>query len=121
MPTDHQAVLNLEVPVIVQLGERSMSIAEVLNLVPGSIIELPKDAEAELELLINNKPVGTGSAVKVGENFGLRVSFVGDLRARLEASLTGCLEIGTEDAAGTDPTSGMSDEELAEALLAGQM
>jgi flagellar motor switch protein FliN len=85
MASDLAGVLQLEVPVIVRLGERSMNLAEVLSLVPGSIIELPKPVGAELDLLVNNKQVGTGVAVKVGENFGLRITYVGDVRERIEA------------------------------------
>ena len=79
------SILRLEVPVIVRLGERSMTMNEVLNLVPGAIIELAKHAEEELDLLVNNKQIGTGTAVKVGENFGLRISFIGDVRHRIAA------------------------------------
>ena len=32
------------------------------------------------ELLINNKTIGLGEAVKVGENFGLRINQIGDVR-----------------------------------------
>ena len=77
MSSDIQAILNLEVPVIVRLGERPMSLREVLTLVPGSIIEIPKPADDELDLLINNERIGIGTAVKVGENFGLRITAVG--------------------------------------------
>lgn len=85
MPSDLAAVLRLEVPVIVRLAERRLPLREVLALVPGSILELPKSAEAELDLLVNNKQIGTGTAVKVGENFGLRISYLGDVRERIEA------------------------------------
>ncbi|CAG0990872.1 Flagellar motor switch protein FliN [Phycisphaerales bacterium] len=84
-PRNVERILNLEVPLVVLLGERSMHISEVLALVPGAIIELPKNAEDELQLLVNNKPIGTGQAVKVGENFGLRVTRIGDEAERLEA------------------------------------
>jgi flagellar motor switch protein FliN len=85
MASDLPAVLRLEVPVIVRLGERSMSLTEVIGLVPGSIIQLPKNADAELDLLINNKQIGTGAAVKVGENFGIRINYIGDIRERIAA------------------------------------
>jgi len=78
-------IQRLEVPLVVRLGERSMRVAEVVRLVPGAIIELPKHADAELDLLVNNKPIGCGTAVKVGENFGLRVTYIGDVASRLEA------------------------------------
>lgn len=85
MASDLVAVLRLEVPVIVRVGGRQMSLSEVVSLMPGSIIELPKNAEDELELLVNNKQIGTGTAVKVGENFGLRINYIGDVRERIEA------------------------------------
>jgi flagellar motor switch protein FliN/FliY len=85
MASDLRSILSLEVPIIVLLGERLMKTSEVVSLVPGAIIEIPKNAEDELALQVNNKPIGTGQAVKVGENFGLRISFIGDLRARIDA------------------------------------
>jgi flagellar motor switch protein FliN/FliY len=80
-----QQVMRLEVPVVVRLGQRRLSVSEVKILAPGSIIELTKKADSELDLMVNNKEVGCGLAVKVGENFGLRLTFVGDVRSRIEA------------------------------------
>lgn len=85
MASDLRSILSLEVPIIVLLGERQMKTSEVVSLVPGAIIELPKNSEDELALQVANKPIGTGQAVKVGENFGLRISFIGDLKARIDA------------------------------------
>lgn len=78
-------ILSLDLPIVVQLGARLMSVAEVTGLAPGAIIELPKRADAELDLLVNNKAVGCGIAVKVGENFGIRVTYIGDLKDRISA------------------------------------
>lgn len=85
MPSDLSAILRLEVPVIVRLAERQMKVGDVLALVPGSIIELPKHADDPLDLMVNNKQIGQGGAAKVGENFGIRISFIGDVRSRIEA------------------------------------
>ncbi|HWB19408.1 MAG TPA: FliM/FliN family flagellar motor switch protein [Phycisphaerales bacterium] len=85
MPADVQSIMKLQVPVIVQIAERTMPVKDVLALLPGAIIELPKLADDQLEILINNKPVGQGEAVKVGENFGIRVRFVGDMTQRISA------------------------------------
>jgi flagellar motor switch protein FliN/FliY len=78
-------ILKLEVPIVVRLGERTMEVEEVLGWVPGSIIELPKEADSELDLLVNNKAIGCGVAVKVGENFGLRLTYLGDVASRIQA------------------------------------
>jgi len=79
-------ISRMEVPVIVQLGQRRMSMREVTGLSPGMIIELPMKVEEDLTLMVANKAIGQGSAVKVGENFGVRISFIGDLRTRLDAA-----------------------------------
>ncbi len=80
-----EQILRIEVPLLVQLAERKLTLGEVLELTPGSILELPKTADEELEILVNNKVIGTGNAVKVGENFGIRVRFVGDISQRIAA------------------------------------
>jgi len=85
MPARLTSILKLEVPLIVVIGTREMAVKEVMNLAPGAILELPKLADEELEILVNNKPVGLGTAVKVGENFGIRVTYVGDLKDRIQA------------------------------------
>ena len=73
--------MRLEVPVIVKLAERQLPMSEVLRLGVGAIIEFSKANEEPLELLINNKPIGVGEAVKVGENFGLRITQIGDVKS----------------------------------------
>lgn len=85
MPTDLRTILQLEVPVIVQIAERKMSMDDLLALGPGAILEFHKSADEPLDLMINNKPIGHGAAVKLGENFGLRLKGLGSTAERLEA------------------------------------
>ncbi|HQY87325.1 MAG TPA: FliM/FliN family flagellar motor switch protein [Tepidisphaeraceae bacterium] len=77
---DVERILKIGVPVIVKLAERRMRMSEVLRLSPGSILEFSKPSEDQLELMINNRTIGLGVAVKVGENFGIRLSQVGDVK-----------------------------------------
>ena len=71
--TEIQRILNLQVPIIVRLAEKAMPMGEVVKLAPGAIIEFSKTVSEPLELMINNKCIGTGQTVKVGEKFGLRI------------------------------------------------
>ncbi|MFA9478693.1 FliM/FliN family flagellar motor switch protein [Phycisphaerales bacterium AB-hyl4] len=82
---DVQTILKLRVPVIVRIGHRKLSLSDVLALGPGAIVELDKHADEELDLLVTTKPIGTGNAVKIGENFGLRLTAIGSPRERIEA------------------------------------
>lgn len=85
MARDVNTILKLRVPVIVRLAERRMSVQEVLGWGPGAIIEMTKNADDDLDLMVNNKQIGQGSAVKIGENFGLRVTAVHEPAERIQA------------------------------------
>lgn len=110
MPADLRSIMSLEVPIIVLLGERRMTTAEVVSLIPGAIIELTKKVDEELTLLVNNRPLASGTAVKVGENFGLRLSAVGELRDRIQAMGEAEEQMADHEASA-----------LADAMLAGQV
>jgi flagellar motor switch protein FliN/FliY len=114
MAASLNSILKIEVPVIVQIASRVMPMKEVMSLEPGAIIELPKLADEELELEVGDKQIGLGLAVKVGENFGVRVTYVGDIRQRI-ANLGG-------DGAPTANAAAAAEQEieaLAEQLMAG--
>lgn len=85
MRRDAKTILSLDVPVVVVLAERTMTLGEVLALRPGTILEVQKSADQDLSLRINNRGVGTGTAVKVGENFGLRIATIGSRTQRVKA------------------------------------
>ena len=111
MPSPIDSYAKLEVPIIVRLGAREMPVREVLALVPGSIIELPKQADEELDLLVNNRRIGAGTAVKIGENFGIRISYVGADPDKARAAA----KRDEHSAEAFDPSIG----DLAEKLMAG--
>ena len=80
-----QRILRLHVPVIVKLAERKFSMSEVLRVQPGAILEFGKSSEEPLELMINNKTIAVGDAVKVGENFGIKIQQIGDVKAIIKS------------------------------------
>ena len=114
MATDISSIMSLEVPLVVVLGEQSLILNDIKNWIPGSIIELGKEAEEDLEIRINNKQIGEGSAVKIGENFGIQVNYIGDPKDRINA-------MGDDDTASSGSAEEMNAEDLAAALLDGQL
>jgi flagellar motor switch protein FliN len=66
-------IMRLKVPVIVKLADKKLSLGDIIDLSPGSIVEFSRSADTPLELLVNNMTIGRGVAVKVGEKFGLRI------------------------------------------------
>jgi flagellar motor switch protein FliN/FliY len=85
LPVELRRILQLEVPVIVQLADRCMEMADVLTLNVGSVIEFDKKFDAELELVVSDRQIGLGHAVKVGENFGLRITRIGTIYDTIRA------------------------------------
>lgn len=121
MASDLQTILALELPIIVRLAERPMRIDDVLEWVPGCIVDLSTNAENELDLLVNNVALGQGRAVKVGENFGIRLTFVGNLRAKLDALARGVHDLGGTREGDASSISDADANLLADQLLAGQL
>ncbi len=85
LPAELRRILQLEVPVIVQLADRYMEMADVLALNVGSVIEFDRKFDAELELVVSDRQIGLGHAVKVGENFGLRITRIGTIYDTIRA------------------------------------
>ncbi len=67
-------LLDVPLPVSIELGRTSMIIEDILNLGPGSVVELNKLAGEPVDLLVNNKLFAKGEVVVVDENFGIRVT-----------------------------------------------
>lgn len=82
---DLHRVLGLRMPVAVVLAERRMSVEEILAFQVGTIIEFEVPFDHDLSLYVANTPIGRGQAVKVGENFGLRIARIDPVRERIDA------------------------------------
>jgi flagellar motor switch protein FliN/FliY len=68
-------ILDIEVEVMVRLGEAEMTLREIQQLRPGSIINLDKDTDAMVELVVNDKVIAKGELVVVGtDHFALRIT-----------------------------------------------
>lgn len=84
-PPELQRLLRLRVPVIVQLSTCTMHIRRVRELSLGSIVEFEKSVDDPLHLLINNRRIGAGVTVKVGENFGLKITHIESAATRIKS------------------------------------
>jgi flagellar motor switch protein FliN/FliY len=67
-------LMNVPLEITAELGKCKMSVAEVLKIGEGSIVELDRLAGAPVDLLVNNKPVARGEVVAIDDNFGVRVT-----------------------------------------------
>jgi len=78
-------VMDVPVELTVEIGRRTMKIAEVLRLATGSILELSKAAGDPLDIYVNNRPIARGEAVVIGDRYGVRITevLVDEQRSRL--------------------------------------
>ena len=69
-----ELIMDVQLEVTVELGRTKKSIKEILELAPGSIIELNKLSGEPIDILVNGKVVAKGEVVVIEENFGIRVT-----------------------------------------------
>ena len=69
-------ILDIPLMLSAQLGNTRMLIKDLLQLGPGSIVELDKLAGEPLEVLVNERLVARGEVVMVNEKFGIRLTDV---------------------------------------------
>ncbi len=74
--TNLDRILDIPLVLSAQLGNTRMLIKDLLQLGPGSIVELDKLAGEPLEVLVNERLVARGEVVMVNEKFGIRLTDV---------------------------------------------
>ena len=76
-PTASNSVKFLfDVPMTVEaiLGSTEISIKDVLEIGPGSVIELDRTYGEPVDIYLNGRLVGKGEVVIIGEQFGVKVT-----------------------------------------------
>jgi flagellar motor switch protein FliN len=73
-PPNLAVLLDIPVRVSVELGSCQMPMREVLQLKPGSVVQLDKVADAPVEVFVNDKLIARGEVVVVEDRFGIKVT-----------------------------------------------
>jgi len=71
-----EMLLDISLPVTVELGRTRMMIRDILHLAPGSVLELDKLVGEPVDIMINDKPIAGGEVVVIDENFGVRLTSI---------------------------------------------
>ncbi|MDL1977487.1 MAG: flagellar motor switch protein FliN [Deltaproteobacteria bacterium] len=78
-------ILDIPLGISVELGRTRMVVNDLLQIGPGSIIELNKSAGEPMEILINNKLVARGEVIVVNEKLAVRLTDIVSPIERIES------------------------------------
>lgn len=67
-------VLDVKVKVTVQLGSCMLPMREVLELSPGTVVQLNQHASDPVGLYANDKLIAYGEVVVVEDSFGIKIT-----------------------------------------------
>ncbi len=71
----HMSLLgDVEMGVTAELGRTELTVRDVLNLTPGSIIELDRAAGSPVDVVVNGTLIARGEVVVIDEEFGIRIT-----------------------------------------------
>lgn len=69
-------LLDLTLPVSIELGRTSMTVQEILRLGRGSVIQLDRLAGEPIDIYVGDRRFAEGEVVVLGEHFGVRITRV---------------------------------------------
>jgi flagellar motor switch protein FliN/FliY len=69
-----ELLMDLTLPVAIELGRTNMLIRDILDLQRGSVVEFEKLASEPVDVLINGKKMAEGEVVVIEKHFGIRIT-----------------------------------------------
>lgn len=69
---NQELILNVPVSLAIEIGRTSLPIGELLNLNPGSVVELDRGVGEPHDVLVNGTLIAHGEVVVINERFGVR-------------------------------------------------
>lgn len=70
-------LMEVELALTLRFGSRSLPLGEILDFNPGSVIELDRQVEDPVDVLLDGRVVARGEVVVMDGNYGLRVTEIG--------------------------------------------
>jgi flagellar motor switch protein FliN/FliY len=77
-------LLDLTLPIAIELGRTQMMIRDILDLQRGSVVEFDKLASEPVDILINGKKMAEGEVVVIEKHFGIRIINLVDASERVK-------------------------------------
>jgi len=70
---NYRLLSDIPVRMTVEVGSTSLKLSELLDLAEGSVVELDRQANELLDIMVNGTLVAKGEVVTVNGRFGIRV------------------------------------------------
>jgi flagellar motor switch protein FliN/FliY len=67
-------LMDLTLPVSIELGRTTMTVQEVLRLGRGSVVQLDRLAGEPIDIYVGDRRFAEGEVVVLGEHFGIRIT-----------------------------------------------
>jgi flagellar motor switch protein FliN/FliY len=67
-------LLDLSLPISIELGRTSMTVQDILRLGRGSVIQLDRLAGEPIDVYVGDRRFAEGEVVLLGETFGVRIT-----------------------------------------------
>lgn len=80
-----ERLLDVELEVIVRFGLTQIPLRELVRIGVGSMIELNRQVDEPVELLVNNRPLARGSVVVVDGYYGVCITEIGQIEERRQS------------------------------------
>ncbi|MBL8207797.1 MAG: FliM/FliN family flagellar motor switch protein [Blastocatellia bacterium] len=80
-----ERLLDVELEVVVRFGLTQIPLRELVRIGVGSMIELNRQVDEPVELLVNNRPLARGSVVVVDGYYGVCITEIGQLEERRQS------------------------------------
>ena len=77
-----ELLMDVELQVMLRFGSREVTLREVLDLATGAVLELDREVQEPVDLVLNGKVIARGEVVVIDGNYGLRVSEVASPQQR---------------------------------------
>ncbi|NLI94179.1 MAG: flagellar motor switch phosphatase FliY [Peptococcaceae bacterium] len=74
LPNNLGLIYDVPLQVSVELGKASKTIKEILELGPGSVVELDRLAGEPVDMIVNGKLIAKCEVVVINETFGIRIT-----------------------------------------------
>lgn len=84
MASSINMLLDVTMPISVQLGQTRMTIRELLNLKKGSLVQLNRMAGEPADVSINNKMLAKGEITVVDDRLAVRIGILYGAREKFK-------------------------------------